>query len=136
MLGEKILDRDTKVLNEADGVLAGRCVIMDTANEGKVKYPTSSNLRIFAGVVQYAVATNRQVTLATLGDVLCIAASAITIGDEVYMYGTAGKVASVPIGTTPEADYYSIGVAQTTATLDGDQVLVRLHGGTKLIETA
>ena len=133
MLGEKILDRDTKVLNETPGVLAGRCCMLDTANEGKVKYPTGSNLANFGGVFQYPVADTRQATLAILGDVLCIAAGIIAIGDEVYMYGTAGKVARIPMGVTPSLTYNSIGVAQTAAAADLDQVLIRLHGNTRQV---
>lgn len=137
MLGEQILFTDgNKIVSEAVSVVAGRCVILDTSNEGKVKYPTSSNMREFAGVVQEKeVLVNRAVTLAIFGDIKCIAAAAITIGDEVYMYGTAGKVAKVPLAVTPETCYWSIGIALETVTTDGDQVLIRLHGNTKQVDT-
>jgi len=135
VLGEQIIITDgNKIVNQTGGVVAGRCVVIDTTDENKVKYPTASNARLFAGVVQdKSVDNGKPVTLAIFGDVKCIAASAINIGDEVYLYGTAGKIAAVPLESTPVDYYWSIGVALDNAAQDGDQVLVRLHGNTRQV---
>lgn len=119
MIGEAIIQSLSSILNETNGVVAGRCLILDST-ENQVKYPTGSNLRTFAGVTNSATANGRGVSLVKEGLCHVTAAGAIAIGDHLYMSGTAGKVAAIPIGVTPSATYWCVGRAESAANADND----------------
>jgi hypothetical protein len=109
----------------------GLVVIWDGTLENYVKLPGGANCTGVAGVNNFAatvstVNTIKQVSICSDGDVYCIAAHNVAIGDQVMVHGSDGYVMAVPAGATPAAAYNPIGEALTAATQAGDRILVRL----------
>ncbi len=85
--------------------------------------PTGGASSKVIGVALIDAKAGENVTVITEGVVEVIAAGIIAAGDKVQS-AAGGKVAKVTLGTDP--DYNIIGIALTSASADGDKILVKL----------
>jgi hypothetical protein len=107
----------------AEGVITQFMVVTKGTAHNQAIAPSGADVGGILGVARHAAADGEFLTVDGPGSyVRCIASAAITAGASVAIAGTTGKVKSV---TT--ADTNIVGVAQTDAADDGDQIFVYVN---------
>lgn len=117
----------TRRVNDTAGVLKNRVVVQGTGPY-EVKNPAAANASKIEGVVEYLGPRNGgnsdDVGVRNKGEAVCIAASAIAVGDYVNIADTAGRVKAVSeaLGVV----VFLVGRAVTSAAALGDEITVNL----------
>jgi len=123
-VGERRRDNQTFKCAETGGVLAQRLVKIFT-EDNSVKYSTD-NCRGTLGVTNTVADHDKNVSVCTDGDVYVKAGGAIAIGDYLYAAPAGdGTVVAIPIGVTPSANFYCVGMALMDAA-SGSITLMRI----------
>lgn len=135
MIMEDIKKKQTWQVNETNGMVWKRFAMLDTSNQGCVKYPTSDGVGNIKGVTltgnpnginDATVLDGKNISLGESGDAIVTASGTIGIGDLIMAEALTGKAKTIPVGSTPTGDYEKCGEALTAAA-DGEDVLVSLQ---------
>ncbi len=111
MAGQHMVFDVSSIVTETAGVTAGYGVILDTTLEDGVKYPTSNNSNLFAGVMMQTVsaanvtAGKNQVERRVLGNAEAKISANVTLGQYGYLL-TTGKFAPIAAGASV-TEYYA-----------------------------
>ena len=132
-VGQVTLLDITYTIDDAAGV--GQFVaVVQGASDGAAKKPAAINAAGFLGLTKTAQTRQyKGVSVARLGIARALAKGAITRGDRLNIYSSAGDVQSVettiaagPLDATP-TEFNVIGTAENSTVNDGDIVYVFLH---------
>jgi hypothetical protein len=115
---------------EAAGTITKWACCVSNA-DGTVVVGANDNDTNFVGVAIASAASGQPVALAGMGAIVpvLVGASGIDRGDELTIYGSAGRV--MEVGTASGTTYYVIGIAQEESDTVGNQVAMLVNPYTK-----
>ncbi len=111
---------------EASQVSEFVVVVQDTSETGSFKLPTGANERPL-GILAGDTAAGKMGLVVRAGYYWAVAQAAIAVGARLVIQGTTGKVITDPATSTTVSQV--VGYAETAASADGDQIIVRLQIG-------
>lgn len=103
---------------EGGAIGAGLAVMPGTDADKQAKLPTGAGVRSLGATLIKADAAGRPLTIVTAGQAVCVAKSAIAVGDLIEVDGTDGKWKKAAPATGVNA--LCAGVALTSAALEDD----------------